>query len=467
MEIETNFSGGIERDILLGLLTDTRTLQSVVVAQGHSRQSLFRTKTANLISSWCFKFYDKYKRAPKSEIVGYFYDYQSQTQDKDLVRQVEKLLSTISDEFDTANINSDFIIDRASDYFNEVALEKMADKVKAAVSTGKVTDALEAWTSFQRFELGAQYGIDPLRNAEAIERAFSITSEPVIEFKDHEDVADFFNGLLCKDCFVSFVAREKLGKSTYLLDLAWRAMLRLKKVAFFEIGDMSESQVMVRLMCRALHRPRLAGGYKKPRKIIVENFEPTVEFDDRFHKTQLKADFAISKMQDLAERLGEQYFRLSVHPNGTVKVSMIESILAAWAMEGWIPDLVVIDYADLLEPENPRMDKRNQIDDSWKRLRGLSQKLHILVLTATQANAASYKTKILGMDNFSESKTKNAHITAMIGINASDNEINQGVRRLNVVASRDKAFNKNDCLYTAGMWAASEPMVITSYGSNR
>ena len=153
--------------------------------------------------------------------------------------------------------------------------------------------------------------------------------------------------------------------------------------------------------------------------------------------------------------------KLSCHPSGSINVTGIESRLNTWERAGWLPDIVIIDYADILAPLNGRLDKRHQVDETWRELRGLSQKRHICVITASQADAASYRIKTLDKSNFSESKTKLAHVSAFIGINALPNEKDMQLRRLNYIVRREEAFSEQECLYVAGCLSIANPMILT------
>ena len=120
-----------------------------------------------------------------------------------------------------------------------------------------------------------------------------------------------------------------------------------------------------------------------------------------------------------AKSLFKKYFvdkksriKLSTHANGTLTIGKIKSILQKWKREGFIPDLILIDYADLIV-SNTKVDVRHQIDGIWKQLRGLSQEYNCLIVSPTQADAKSYETDLLTLKNFSEDKRKFAHVTAM------------------------------------------------------
>ncbi|MDR0611058.1 MAG: hypothetical protein LBG58_13180 [Planctomycetaceae bacterium] len=277
-------------------------------------------------------------------------------------------------------------------------------------------------------------------------------------------MAHFFGDSFSRDSLIGFLAAEKSGKSMMLLDIAWRAVREKHKVAFFEVGDMSQNQVMLRLMAHITGIPKKHGRYKYPTSLRVDRkHNVEISHDERKIKEgeELSADDAISECRKLLKKHGDnEFFRLSVHPNNSIGVLGIESRLDMWERSGWMPDVIVIDYADLLIPPNTRQEKRYQVDETWKQLRGLSQSRHCLVVTATQADAASYRAKILDKSNFSESKTKLAHVTGMIGINASQSDRDKYIRRLNWIVRREAEYNELECLYIAGCLAMCRPMIL-------
>ena len=100
-------------------------------------------------------------------------------------------------------------------------------------------------------------------------------------------------------------------------------------------------------------------------------------------------------------------------------------------------------------------------------MRRLSQERHCLVVTATQANAASYDKKVLTMMNFSEDKRKMAHVTAMFGLNQTPDEKRQNLMRVGPIVIREGEFNSLNtvtvlqCLdigrpYIGSYWSGAE-----------
>ena len=143
-------------------------------------------------------------------------------------------------------------------------------------------------------------------------------------------------------------------------------------------------------------------------------------------------------------RMKGRRFFLSSHSNNSLTIGMIKAILDNWAnYQNFTPDVILIDYADILVAENTHQDYRHQQNEIWKGLRSLSQDFDCLLITATQANAAAYSVKTLGLQNFSEDKRKYAHVTTMIGLNQTAEEKVAGAMRWNILLSRDEDFNQD------------------------
>jgi hypothetical protein len=157
--------------------------------------------------------------------------------------------------------------------------------------------------------------------------------------------------------------------------------------------------------------------------------------------------------------------RLSTHPNDTINVQGIRAILRNWERQGWEPDVVICDYADVLAAPTGVTEPREQINKTWKQLRALSQSLHCLVVTATQADASSYDKPTLTRKNFSDDKRKLSHVTGMVGINSTHDERLSGIRRLNWIVIRDSDLLEGTMVHVAGCVAFCHPTMKSCWPS--
>jgi hypothetical protein len=270
----------------------------------------------------------------------------------------------------------------------------------------------------------------------------------------------FLGNEFARDSFVVFEASSKKGKSWWLHDLGFRETKQRNRVLYFEAGDLSESQVLRRLGRRVLGRPRpgRSGNYKVP-TTFSDKGEPPV-YEERYFEevTPFECRAAWNKIQR-----GEKNFKLSCHPNSSLSVSLIDSIIKDKVREEWIPDVVIIDYADILAAPQGISDDRNKINENWKYMRRISQEYHCLVVTATQADADSYDRKLLKRKNFSDDRRKHDHVTAMIGINSTDEEKSMGITRLNFLDRRDSEYTEGGQVWVVGNLDLGRPVIISTY----
>jgi len=459
MRIEKR-SGNEERLILIGMIVDITVLGRI---SSKWRRNMFKSRWANIVAKWCVSFYQKYEDVPMNQIESLFQSWAAETNDKETIDLVEKFLNSLSEEYESLQeeSNSNYIIDMAGNYFNRVGIERLVDTIQGDIDRGKVTEAVNRTISFNQIEMGVGEGINILQDDEAIKEVFKEKKEQLIKYPG--DLGEFFEGALERDSFVAFMGPDKVGKSFWLIDIAYRAMLQRKKVVFFEAGDMSQNQVMRRLMTRIMRRPLFPGKIENPVYIGRNaNGNIKVKWDVKSYKDKVsQRDVRRARRKIMKNRIRSEdsYFRLSCHPNSTLSVKGIQSIIQNWIKNDWIPDVIVIDYADILDMNSPGLEGRDRINETWKRLRSLSQIFHCLVVTGSQTDAGAYKRDVITRSNFSEDKRKLAHVTGMVGLNVTEKEKEMGVTRLNWVVLREKSFSTNKCVSIAGCLGKANPAV--------
>lgn len=136
--------------------------------------------------------------------------------------------------------------------------------------------------------------------------------------------------------------------------------------------------------------------------------------------------------------------RLISYPTKTLTVSMIKQEWDILEKTGFIPDICIVDYMDILAPDidTKSMSPRDQENEKWARMRSLALQKNALVIQATQADAKSFKKKLLDETNFSEDKRKLDHVTFMLGLNMNPLEKIKGVARYNSVLSRENSSTR-------------------------
>lgn len=455
----------VEKRVLTGMLVDNAVLGRV--ANKWESGGLFRVRWANIVGGWCIDYFSRYGAAPRGDVRGLFESWAETANDKNTVELVDQFLSDLSDDYEeeAAGINPEYLIDVAGEHFNAVRLEKLAETVAGHVKSGAVTKATDAVGRWNKMELGVGAGIDVLHDQTSIREAFESKAEPLIQYPGA--LGEFFGDQLGRDEFVAVTGATGRGKTWWLLDFAWMGVRQGRRVAFFEVGDMSQNQIMRRFMCRAANWP-IKPPYEFDVPVSMDRPEGA-DMADVVRKTKtfdgpLRWEKAWESCQKKMRRHKQSLLKLSVHPNSSLNVNGMRGILDTWERDGWVPDVLVVDYADILaQLPGYQMGDREAINATWKDLRSLSQQRHILVLTATQGDAASYTTNVIRRGNFSDDRRKNDHVTGMLGINATEPEQEAGICRLNWIKRREEAYVESRCVHVAGCLALGRPHILSTF----
>lgn len=427
---------------------------------------LFSSKWANIIASACIQFFRKYDAAPGPRIQG-IYDKWAARLPEDTVELVGRFLGELSDDFRAMRkaVNSDYIIDLAANHLNRVKIKALRADLEVDLETDKVESALTRLNAFRPVALGSQQRLEVFHDEEFIRQAIDESFDVLVEYPGA--LGSFFGEHLCRGGFVSFMAPEKTGKTMWLLDVALRGAQQGRRVAMFEAGDMTDKQLTRRICQRIAKRPIRAREVKVP--VSLEWNDDAGRFDVEHkvikYEAGLSATQAVEAMTKAQAVFGDR-LRLSVHPNSTLSVAGMLAILEAWRLEdGWTPDIVVIDYADILEPPPGVKEGRDRINETWKAMRSMSQRLHCLVVTASQSDAASYEQSLITRSNFTDDKRKLSHVTAMIGINVNPLEKHRRLSRLNYVVLREGDYEESKQVTIAHCLDLCMPVVLSGYGA--
>jgi len=459
--------GDLERQVLTAVIVN-----DAVLSQVRSRvkdDEPFRSRWSNIVYGWCADYDKKYGRAPRKAVLSLFRNFEHSTRDKETVELVGSFLEGLDRDYRQAarEINQDYLIDQAMKHFSEVRLERLKDSIESELARGKVERAVDRVSKFIPLSQGAESFVEVLTDVSALWRAVEASDEDVLVHYGGA-LGQFFGRQLSRDSLVAFMAPEKRGKTFWLMDLAWRSAVKCKRrTVFYSVGDMSEKQVLRRFITRAAQRPLRAGKFKRP--VSVRNSEDEV-IEIKRRVEVFKKDITAKEIRKAAKLIrmttahsSTSLLKLKCLPNSTCRVADVRSDFEELSRSGWVPDVAVIDYADILAAESNERDFRHRIDQTWRALRKLSQEFHCLVVTATQSNATSYEAKVIGRRHFSEDKRKLAHVTAMYGLNQNEEEKQQDAYRLNSIVLRDAAYAESRCVTTVGSLEICHPAIVSSW----
>ena len=479
----------IERKIVTGFIVSTEFIQQI---RSSWNSRLIESSTAQLLISWCLDYFDKYNIAPSKNIQNIYTEKLRQGVDKEKAEWIEMILESLSEEYEREQFNVSYLLDQTKSYFQERHLKLYIEDISFELNQGNTLDAERLALNYNPVSKEQGNVIDPFDTSvrSKIKQAFAERKKPLIRFP--KVLGQFWNQELIRGGFVALMGREKIGKTFLLIELAMRAIKSGCNVAFFQAGDMTELEQLRRLAIYLAERSDQArycsGTYipvldcllnqtdKCDEDIREGNDEifkdkKEINWNNLMNAVKQKPDHEVCHNCDKIQgspwlqwqketqvltwpqaykylrRFKKKYkkqFLLSSHANETLSIAEMKSHLSIWEKQkGFVPDVIIIDYADILapDPDFSRQDFRQQQNKIWQRLRNLSQEKHCLVLTATQIKAQGYSKDLLTMSDFSEDKRKFSHITAMYGLNQTVEEKRIGLMRINELAVREAEFD--------------------------
>lgn len=459
MKVTSSPASAVPRIVLVGMVTSDQVVTRL--APKWPKGGLFASRWENLLGLWCVNYFRKYNKAPGKAIEGMFARWaQEHAGDKETVGLVEDFLSGLAGEYAARakQVNPEFVIDQAGQHFNEVLLTRLRDEIDGDISVGKPDDALKRMANFRKLEIGLGSYVDVFQDTAALSEAVEAGANAESLVKYPGALGEFYGAALARENFVAILAPMKRGKTWQTVDLAHRAVMQRRRVAYFQVGDLTRNQQLARIAIRTLGRPLRAKKYRYP--VAVEKDRPV--WEEREVTDTIAGAEAARRMQKwYAEKVKstESYLRLSVHANSALSMEGMAGILDDWDRDGWTPDIVVIDYADILAAPQGYSESRDGVNHNWKAMRRLSQERHCLVVTATQANAKSFNEKDLDMGHFSEDNRKFAHVTGMLGLNQTAAEKKDGLMRYNWLVLREEEFHIRDFVKVVPCLAIGNPCV--------
>lgn len=143
------------------------------------------------------------------------------------------------------------------------------------------------------------------------------------------------------------------------------------------------------------------------------------------------------KIKTFMDRAG--VFKIHEYPTGSLRVSDIRRLLERYKSEGIKFDMLVVDYADLMQPERLTDNSIENSKSIYVNLRGLAMEEDLAVLTATQTNREGAKRKVATMTDVGDDFNKVRIADVLISINKDDEDRAAGRARLYFAACRNQA----------------------------
>ncbi len=420
-----------ERALITNMIVNDRFCREIVPV---FRPALLQTGYAREVSGWVLEYWGQYKKAPGRDIQNIYQHKRKSLRDDEEADNIAEFLRRLSAEYESKDVhNVDYAVQLAVHYLKTRSLEVLREQIDGALAEGNPLKGEQYLSTYTRVEPPMGEGVSVLRDPDKIITAFMEEEDVLFQFPGaFGEVA----GWQCRGDFMSFLAPMKRGKTFMLWYTAEIAAHAGHRVVFFTL-EMTERQ-MVRRAWQSL-----TGQPRKEVNVTIPSFQE--EDGGRWGLLWKKEKRKAADLQSIEkfQKTLRRRFR-----TGDVKIVSLPAYSASVEdlsahidnmgyYDGYVPDVVIVDYADLVAPSRGfRGDYRHQLDDTWKKLRRMAQERNCLVVTASQAEKSSFN-EDLTETHVAEDIRKLAHVTSMIGLNRTKAEEERGLMRVNQLAIRD------------------------------
>jgi len=141
------------------------------------------------------------------------------------------------------------------------------------------------------------------------------------------------------------------------------------------------------------------------------------------------------KVEEVVSKLDGQIIIAEYSP-GKASVSTIEAHIKKCMDQDFKPDLIIIDYVDLLRSKKTNRERKDEIDDIYVSTKGLARELNLPVWSVSQVNRAGAKDNIIEGDKAAGSYDKMMITDVAISLSRKKEDKVNGTGRFHIMKNR-------------------------------
>jgi len=491
---EKTVSLDIEKQIIIGLIVSTSFFSKV---RRMIRYEYFKVEYLKQIVIWCLTYFDKYEEAPTKQIQSIFEIEKHNLKDESESELIQNLLERLSIEYeDSTGINVDYLVDVAREYFNTRSLEVLFSEGKKLIDAGRMDDAIEllenrkkiSKNTSERFKFFDEDELNEFDPDNTENKLFRMPGAIGNLF------GDFYRGYL-----MAVTAPEKRGKTHTLEEIAFHALMNKRIVVWYSL-EMNKYQMKNRVSRRltgcanedienlkipvfdcqwnqtgacdrkqrknkeSISKTIIDGKPIKPEfnkdnkyrpctwcrdnptdaLLTSSSYEFKVDswFINQSKVSKLTKEILNKKAKGFVKNFGNRLHLRSFPAFGASPKDMKDDLMDLIYTEEVFPDVIIIDYFDIMQEDSRGYSERDSINTIWMMGKNIADTFNALVITADQSNKLSRKMESLDDSVTTEDKRKDANLDIRIGLNQTDEEKELGRMRYNVLFHRHRYFNK-------------------------
>jgi hypothetical protein len=476
----------IENQITTAMILSTRYLTEIFTLY---EAEYMVNPYAKVICAWCIDYYKVHGKAPQETIRDIYELEKGYMSDAD-AQIVSAFLSKISREYVSGqSVNDEYALKESLSYFNRRNITVRAEKALRLLDLDRHEEAQQVFTDYKQVSYQLSGWFNPY-DPQGIWEVFDPSTQGILQLPG---AVGEIVGPIEREWFVALLGPFKRGKTFALMKMARWAVDQRLKVAFFSL-EMKKKNIKERFarditgygvkngsgeeeivypVFDCIHNQ--SGECNRPERTNQESlvnvvtgytadsfnreltyractacrgqgrlstFKQTVWFET----AQVPAfDFrnTFDFLKSYEEIYGSENLKVIPYPRFKASLDDIERDLFSLEVNtGFIPDVIIIDYADILLPNKSREGRRFEVDDIWKLLPAMASERKCIVISASQGNRDSVYSDALGQDDIAEWIGKFAHVDIFLCLNQTPEEKRKNLLRLGMLAHRHKDFDE-------------------------
>lgn len=357
----------------------------------------FDSDSKRWISKVILDYFNEYKSTPTLEVLKVKLD--DVTADLAKTAIVENIKEVVK-QFDAED--GDFIKDRVLDFCKNQKLKSAILSAVELLKTGQYDQIKKNVDEAMKAGSDRDIGHDYIQNVQDrfVENMRNTVPTP------WDILNEVMDGGLGKGELGVFVAPAGIGKSMALVNIAAYAAQKGLNVIYYTL-ELSETYVGARF----------------------DSFYTGIPSQElKFYQ-----DEVVNATGKLKGKLVIKYY-----PTKTATVNSISAHIDKCIMQGVKPDIILIDYADLLRDTGAKGSTRNDlmIGNIYEEVRGLAGRYQVPIYTASQANRSALEQDIIEADKIAESYSKVMIADFVVSLSRKVSDKISGTGRWHVIKNR-------------------------------
>ena len=389
----TLYGSSFQSKVLSALLIDAKLLHTL---DGIIHKKFFDSEASKWIVDQIVEYYGKYKKAPTMDVFKVEIERENNPSLKKMVVDELRTVYTQIGQEDFSYVKDQFKEFCINQNFKEAIIQSV-DLLKAGRYDAIRELIVNAMKVGIENNLGHDYIVDFMARMNEVDRHTVAT--------DWECINELMDGGLGPGELAVIVAPSGVGKTWALVALGAAAVRAGKTVVHYTL--------------------ELSEYYVGQRYDTVFTHIPSTECKERM-------DEIYEKVKGLPGKLMISYL-----PPKSASSKKLQSHIEQMISAGHKPDLIIIDYADLLLSHSSKSDNTyGEQGGVYIDLRGMGGELGIPIWTASQTNRAGIDSEIIEADKIADSYAKVMNADFIMSVSRKSNDKLNNTARIHVMKNR-------------------------------